>query len=92
MTAEHFPAPESAARTAAVARRLVTLAMTAAILSLAGCGDSGEDSETGASDTGRRASAADPAWHGVATTVTGSTRRSAGWGPAATARGEQLRH
>ncbi|MGO9927227.1 MAG: hypothetical protein ACLPLP_14210 [Mycobacterium sp.] len=64
MTAEHFTPPESAARTAAVARRLVTLAMTAAILSLAGCGDSGEDSETDASDTGRRAPAADPAWRG----------------------------
>ncbi|HWS91943.1 MAG TPA: hypothetical protein VN306_05430 [Mycobacterium sp.] len=60
MTTGPSPAYGSAARTAAVARRLATLAMTAAILSLAGCGDSGDDSGTDASDTGRRSSAAAP--------------------------------
>jgi hypothetical protein len=39
----------------AVARQLLLFAMTAAMLALAGCGDSGEDSDDDASPAGRRA-------------------------------------
>jgi phosphoserine phosphatase len=47
-----------------VVRRMAAFAMTAVMLSVAGCGDSGDDSEDDASDTGCRTLAADPAWYG----------------------------
>jgi hypothetical protein len=51
MTNKHSPAPRSAARIAAAARGLVAFAVTAATLSLTGCGDSGDESEDDASDS-----------------------------------------
>jgi hypothetical protein len=54
MTTQPSLAPGSSAHSAAVVRRLVTFAMTAAMLSLAGCGDSGDDSDTDESHTGCR--------------------------------------
>jgi hypothetical protein len=50
------------ARAVPVARRFVALAMTAAMLTVAGCSD--DDSDTDATDTGCRTLAADPAWYG----------------------------
>ncbi|MCV7411107.1 hypothetical protein AWC05_27280 [Mycobacterium florentinum] len=49
-------------RSAAVARRLMALAITVA--SLSGCGDSGDHREGDASDNGCRTLAADPGWFG----------------------------
>ena len=54
MTTQRSLAHGSSAHSAAVVRRLVTFAMTAAMLSLAGCGDSGDDSDTDESHTGCR--------------------------------------
>jgi hypothetical protein len=80
MTNERSSAKASGADAAPIARRLLLFAMTAAVLALAGCGDSGDDSEDDASHAGCRTLAADPAL--LATTVTGSTRWSASWAPA----------
>jgi phosphoserine phosphatase len=64
MTNEHPSARSSAARIAAAARGFVAFAVTAATLSLTGCGDSGDVSEDDASDSGCRTLTADPAWYG----------------------------
>jgi len=60
MTNNRFAANASGTD-AAVVRRLLLLATTAAMLALAGCGDSGEDSDDDASCVGCRSVAADPA-------------------------------
>lgn len=49
MTNTRFCAKPSGTDAAAVARRLLLFAMTAAMVTLTGCGDSGEDSENDAS-------------------------------------------
>jgi hypothetical protein len=49
MTNTLFSAKASGTGAATVVRRLLLLAMTAAMLTLAGCGDSGEDSDDDAS-------------------------------------------
>jgi phosphoserine phosphatase len=54
----------SAEQAATATRRSATFAMTAAMLLLAGCGDSGDYSEGDASDTKCRTLPADPAWYG----------------------------
>ena len=64
MTTEPSAVNGSAARTGGIARRVLALAMTAAVLTLSGCGDPGEDSEADASDAGCRTVAEDPAWYG----------------------------
>jgi hypothetical protein len=61
MTNNRFAAKASGTNAAAVARRLLLCTMTAALLALAGCGDSGEDSEDDASCVGCRTLAANPA-------------------------------
>lgn len=61
MTNARFCANPSGTDAAAVARRLLLFAMTAAMLTLTGCGDSGEDSEDDASHASYRTVAADPA-------------------------------
>lgn len=54
----------AAHRAAAVVRGLVALTITAAMLSVSGCGDSGDHAEGDASDNGCRTVAADPGWYG----------------------------
>ena len=61
MTNTRFCAKPSGTDGAAGARRLLLFAMTAAMLTLTGCGDSGEDSEDDASHASCRTVAADPA-------------------------------
>jgi hypothetical protein len=61
MTNERSCATTPGTDAVAVARRLLLFAMTAALLTLTGCGDSGEDSEDDASHTGCHTLAADPA-------------------------------
>lgn len=61
MTNTRFCAKPSGTDAAAVARRLLLFAMTAAMLTLTGCGDSGEDSENDASHASCRTVVADPA-------------------------------
>ena len=61
MTNAGICAKPSGTDAAAVARRVLLFAMTAAMLTLTGCGDSGEDSEDDASHTSCRTVAADPA-------------------------------
>jgi hypothetical protein len=60
MTKTLFSARTSGTDAAVVARRLLLFAMTAAMLTLTGCGDSGDDSEDDASHTGCHTVAADP--------------------------------
>src|ERR1700742_2011964 len=57
-------APSAAHRAETAARRLVALAITAAMLSVSGCGDSGDDPQGDESDNGCRTLAADPGWYG----------------------------
>lgn len=54
----------AAHRPAALARRLTVVAITAATLSVSGCGDSGDHREGDASDNGCRMLADDPGWYG----------------------------
>ncbi|WAJ44639.1 haloacid dehalogenase-like hydrolase [Mycobacterium sp. Aquia_216] len=54
----------AAHRVAAVARRLAAFAITAATLSVSGCGDSGDHTEGDPSDNGCHTLAADPGWYG----------------------------
>lgn len=61
MTNTGFRAKPPGTDAAAVARRLLLFAMTAARPTLTGCGDSGEDSEDDASHASCRTVAADPA-------------------------------
>lgn len=68
MAPELSCARRPAARVGPVARRIARCALTATMLttmlSLAGCGDSGDDSEGDPSDTDCRTLAADPGWYG----------------------------
>ncbi len=64
MTPELSSPRGPATRVGPVARRLAAFALTAATLSLAGCGDSGDESEGDPSETQCRVLAADPGWYG----------------------------
>jgi hypothetical protein len=54
----------AAHRAATVVRGLVALTITAAMLSVSGCGDSGDNAEGDTADSGCRRLAADPGWYG----------------------------